>query len=178
MARRVRLWAGLLLGLLLAAALLSPDVRWQAWGRLRREAFYEGRPTTYWGYVVGAYLVERPPMTTRSATPLDSFKRLSGLGIPRYVQEDPDPFHEYDGAAVPVLAQLLRDPSPALRIYAGGKLGRLGPGAKGAVPALVELLHDASAERDGEGFRLNVRPTVAWALRAIDPQAAAEAGVP
>jgi hypothetical protein len=35
MARRHLLCAALLLGVVLAGSLLSPDVRWQAWGRLR-----------------------------------------------------------------------------------------------------------------------------------------------
>jgi hypothetical protein len=30
----------------LAAALLSPEVRWWLWGHLRGEAFYQGKPTS------------------------------------------------------------------------------------------------------------------------------------
>src|SRR4051812_35296657 len=48
MRRRVLLAAVALLVVFLGGALLAPDVRWAVWGRLRGEAFYRGRPTSYW----------------------------------------------------------------------------------------------------------------------------------
>src|SRR5262245_38178810 len=52
MSRRVLLRAGLLLGVVLVGSLLSPDARWWLYGHLRGEAFYRGRPTSYWRPVV------------------------------------------------------------------------------------------------------------------------------
>src|SRR5262245_58762492 len=48
MKRRWRLWLGLMLLLMLGAALLHPAVRWPLIGWLKREAFYDGMPTSYW----------------------------------------------------------------------------------------------------------------------------------
>src|SRR5690348_16162331 len=47
MSRRVLLRAVLLLVVVLAGALVLPDVRWWLYGHLRGEAMYRGKPTTY-----------------------------------------------------------------------------------------------------------------------------------
>ncbi len=71
---------------------------------------------------------------------------------------------------VPVLINALRDPNPYVRNWAVKGLGEFGPNAKLAVPALVEFLntHDDSTSD---------RSQVTNALKAIDPEAAAKAGV-
>jgi HEAT repeat protein len=99
---------------------------------------------------------------------------VSGFGQPNY--RHPDPLHDADAGAVPVLLGLLRDARPHMRRYAAGKLGAIGPAARSAVPALVELLRDEEADRDADGFDRSVRPTAAWALGRIDPEAAGAAG--
>jgi hypothetical protein len=48
MTRRWRLWLTLGLLLLLGSLALVPSVRWRVVGWVRGEAFYQGRPTTYW----------------------------------------------------------------------------------------------------------------------------------
>jgi HEAT repeat protein len=62
-------------------------------------------------------------------------------------------------AAVPALAELLRDPGAGVRRSAAVALGRIGPEAAAAVPALVELLRDPAAD---------VRLSAAAALKQID----------
>ena len=182
MSRRMLLRAGLLLGVVLVGALLSPGVRWRLWGWLHGEAFHRGRPTSYWagrmrgnqralvsedmdptGPTVRVFLaVSVPPWA-----PLENALRIRlGLGElpPGEVFLD-----EHDWArAVPVLTALLKDADPQVRVMAGSFLKLMGPEARKAVPALVGALKDDDA---------NVRAAAARALKRIDPQAAAEAGV-
>lgn len=174
--RRLLCVGGLIPGLAVGVCLLFPGVRWALWGLWRGEAFYRGWPASSWRQRVEAYLVEHRARGEVPATPLDSVKQVSGLGKPNY--RHPDPFHEADAAAVPVLIDLLRDARPPMRRYAAGKLGAIGPPARAAVPALVEVVRDEEADRDADGFGWSVRPTAAWALGRIDPGAAARAGVP
>jgi HEAT repeat protein len=62
----------------------------------------------------------------------------------------------------------LHDPRPDVRFNAVRALVQFGPKAKLAVPALVELLNDPNA---------GVRGSATDSLKAIDPEAAAKAGV-
>lgn len=48
MKRRWRLWLGLTLVLFLGSSLLHPAVHWRLIGWARGEAFYQGRPTSWW----------------------------------------------------------------------------------------------------------------------------------
>jgi len=63
-------------------------------------------------------------------------------------------------AAVPVVTEALRDPSPRVRLAAAVALGDIGPGAKAALPDLVHSLVDS---------REPVRKASAEALGKIDP---------
>jgi HEAT repeat protein len=65
-------------------------------------------------------------------------------------------------AAVPALAEALRDTNPEVRRETAHVLQRMGPEAKGAVPALAEAL--GSSER-------SLRESAAAALRAMGPEA-------
>jgi HEAT repeat protein len=71
-----------------------------------------------------------------------------------------------------LLINALHDPSPVVQINALVALANFGPNAKLAVPALVEFLnaHDDATSR-------SLRSLTANALKAIDPEAAAKAGV-
>ena len=74
--------------------------------------------------------------------------------------------------AVPALTKVLRESkNPLARERAAYALGGMGPRAKGAVPALREAVHDPAEEQ-------SVRERAFWALKAIDPNAAAEKPVP
>ena len=76
--------------------------------------------------------------------------------------------HTEDDVAVPALTKALHDPNGSVRFVACGSLSQLGEGAKHAVPVLVETLGDPVRD---------VQHRAADALRAIDPEAAAKAGV-
>ena len=49
---------------------------------------------------------------------------------------------QFGPAAVPALAELLKDKNESVRRVAGWSLGRIGPEAKAAIPALTEMLKD------------------------------------
>jgi hypothetical protein len=180
MSRRLLLRAVLLV-VVLAGALALPGVRWPLWGWLRGEAFYKGRPTSYWSRQIQDYARQadfynrhRPPSMQPEgvnvpATPVDSLRCVCGLSY--HVAPLPYPFEAKGPAATPALTELLRDGDPYVRRYAADCLGDLGPVAKPAVPALLALYRD-------EGLPGSVRDTAAQALKQIDPQAAAEARVP
>ena len=139
MSRRVQLRAIVLLGVVLAGSLLSPDVRWWVCGRLRGEAFYRGKPTSYWrGRVLawndlGFYppandlIVRRPPWWA------DCLPWRSGRAASLAEEE---PFPENDPAAVPVLVELLRDRDADVRADAAEALKRINPlaAAEAGVP--------------------------------------------
>jgi WD40 repeat protein len=74
-----------------------------------------------------------------------------------------------DPAAVPVLLSLLRDEDFRVRRVAAASLGRVGPPAREAVPALLE-----AADRDDDAF---LRGIARLAALAIDKEAAERAGV-
>ena len=186
MSRRRLLRAVLLLGVVLAGALLAlPGVRWPLWGRLRGESFYRGRPTSYWRRLILDY----PGQATLDhrqipedmqlgwdcapATPVDSLRRVCGL--PYQLARLPYPFEENVPEAIPVLTELLRDGNPGVRLYAAGCLGDIGPAAKPAVPALLAALGDHEM---GDSFHWQVSDSAAQALKQVDPEAASEAGVP
>jgi len=71
-------------------------------------------------------------------------------------------------AAIPEIAQLVKDPDPIVRFVAVESLGRFGPHAKSAVPVVREALRD--------GYR-PVREVARDVLKQIDPEAAAEEGI-
>jgi hypothetical protein len=185
MSRRWLLRAGVLLGVVLAGALALSDVRWQAWGRLRGEAFYRGRPTSYWRRQVLDYpgqetLYNRylppsmqPGYAYALATPVDSLRRV--FHLPYHLAPLRYPFEEKMSAATPVLTELPRDGDPYVRRYATDCPGDIGPAAKPAVPALLAALGDHEVGAIPKG---RVSGSAAIALKKIDPQAAAEAGVP
>jgi hypothetical protein len=128
-----------LVGVVLAGSLLSPDVRWWLYGHLRGEAFYKGRPTSYWRGRVTAWndLGFYPPAVSLV------------VRRPRWWADWP-PW--CSGRAAPLLeAEPFPGDDPA------------------SIPVLVELLRDGDAQ---------VRADAAEALKRIDPQVAAEVGVP
>jgi HEAT repeat protein len=69
------------------------------------------------------------------------------------------------GPRLQKLIRRLKSPHDVKRIHAGLLLGRMGPEAKEAVPALLELLHEQSAQN---------RKLAAWTLGYIG-QGAVEA---
>jgi HEAT repeat protein len=89
--------------------------------------------------------------------------RVSAAGALWRVTDDPK-------EALPVLLALLKEGDPLyVRAHAASKLGMMGPRARAAVPALLE------AYRSGDA---NLRGAAGFALKIIDRDAAARAGVP
>ena len=176
--------AGAVLGLVAVAGLLAPGVRCRLWGLWQREAFYRGRPTSYWRRQIldypndmAAYERTLPPSwravpAYAPASPVDEVRKVCGVYY-RY-ERVPFPFEGNSPAAVPLLIELLRDSDPVVRRYAADCLGDLGPAAAPAVPALLRALGD---EEQG-GMVITVGGAAAYALQKIDPEAAARAGVP
>ena len=76
--------------------------------------------------------------------------------------------HAEPRLAVPTLIESLHDPDVFVRTHAAASLGEFGTNAKPAVDPLVELLSETNQD---------ARNAVSKALRAIDPEAAARAGV-
>jgi HEAT repeat protein len=103
------------------------------------------------------------PSLLRWATNADVIVRCGAICLLGAIHAEPD-------RVVPVLMNALHDTNANVRYYAGMAVAHeeFGPAARLAVPALVELLNDPNEiER---GLATN-------ALKAIDPAAAAKAGV-
>jgi len=133
MSRRVLLRAVLLLVVVLAGALALPDLRWWVYGRLRGEAMYRGKPTSYWREVIHAW----PGPQCGPVTLPDRVKKA--VGLPYQLGPLPEPLEGSSLAAVPVLVELLNDGDDHDRYYAAYLLGR-GSGAPADLPAVVEVV--------------------------------------
>jgi HEAT repeat protein len=85
--------------------------------------------------------------------------------------------------SVPTLIALLKDKEPEARGWAAICLAIVGPAAKDAVPTLLPLLQDnreiesPAAFFNGGNVKVKISQVAAEALKAIDPEAAKEAGV-
>jgi hypothetical protein len=112
---------------------------------------------------IGPSAKEAAPDFLRWATNADRDVRFCAIAALGKTGNEPDP-------AVPVLVNTLHDPQPLFRFGALLVLRDFGPNAKLAVPALLEFLnrHDDY---------MNNRELAADVLKAIDPEAAAKAGV-
>jgi HEAT repeat protein len=115
----------------------------------------------------------------RQATVADTAARALQRIDPDALKEaaDPDdlPWATDNAAAVPVLVQLLDDPSDNVRGWSAWALGRAGPVAREAIPALCRL-------RTDRGLFLTIKCSVgmatAQALCKIDPDAFKDADRP
>jgi HEAT repeat protein len=110
--------------------------------------------------LIGSSAKEAVPSLMRWATNTDSQVRQNAVWALGKIRSEPD-------RVLPVLIGTLHAPDSAVQICGVMALEEFGPDAKRAVPALVELLNDPS---------LDLR-NVTNAIKAIDPEAAAKAGV-
>jgi HEAT repeat protein len=110
------------------------------------EPTFEGRPASYW------------------VTQLKSKDGITRSRAVFYVSSS-----RYAVSSVPDFIIMLNDDHPVARYEAIGALIRLGPAAKAAVPALLELV------KKDDNWRIRSRATEA--LKTIDPDAAAKAGL-
>jgi hypothetical protein len=85
--------------------------------------------------------------------------------------------HSEPGTVVPVLVQALRDPCDSVRYSAVGALLAFGTNARPAVPALIELIPRERERTITPGQHLIIYAWAEHALKQIDPEAAAKAGV-
>ena len=86
-----------------------------------------------------------------------------------WVSENPDKQLNLPPEAALVLGDALKDKNGAVRYYSLAVLQHMGPKAKEAVPAILEMLNDPHS--DDRGYAAKV-------LWKIDPEAAAKAGQP
>jgi HEAT repeat protein len=117
MNKRQLAWSSVILAISLALVLAFPRTRFWLHGRLRGEAFYQGRPTSYW---ISA--LNKEPFL--GSPPRDVGKALAGGGR----------------AAVPVLAEMLRQSDHRVHQQALLTLTVIGSEAEEARPALEEFL--------------------------------------
>src|SRR5438132_6546729 len=136
----------LLIIVALAAAWRFPATIYVPLGVLRHEAFYDGKPTSYW---VRAF--KREPFLGQTVSSGDIGKAL----------------REGRAAAVPVLCEIVKNPDADLRSDALFALAAMGPEAKAAEPALAEAVTN---ETQSTRFVLASRT-----LGKLDPAAATEA---
>ena len=107
------------------------------------------------------------PTAAPKATPIlldgltNGYLRRTALSVIGEIHGQPEVF-------VPALINALNDSDPTARATAIRALGKYGPAAEPAVPALAGLLNDADPYISSEATN---------ALKAIDPVAAAKAGV-
>jgi HEAT repeat protein len=144
---RKRWLVGLLVVLACALALILvfPATVYVPLGKLRHEAFFDGKPTSYWvrAFRQEGFLVHPPPSGDVGKT-----------------------LREGGAAAVPVLREIAAYPDQNLRSEALGVLALLGPDARDATP---ELAAAVKAEDNSSRFMLACE-----ALAGVDPATAAE----
>src|SRR5262249_14427422 len=112
------------------------------------------------------------PEAQRTAIPI--FVRVAGSSdaaerdVATWALFSVDAEHANQRLVVPALVNALADTNFVIRLLAATCLGDFGANAQPAVPVLVRLLNDPTSR---------VRPDATNALRKIDPEAAARAGV-
>jgi hypothetical protein len=136
--------------------MLSPPVYWRVVGTLRGEAFWNGRPTSYyragiyaWGDFCIATSNGRTDGRTWQWTSAEMrraewtfrweewVRRHLGNPVANAVWPPPEsPFKGIDSGAVPVLVELTGDPDESVQIAALAELRRLHHQASAALPAV------------------------------------------
>src|SRR5579862_4720093 len=127
----------LLLLLLLGSLLLVPSVRWPVYGWLRGEAFYQGKPTSYWSQKIRILGEAWRSGNSASPSPLaDRFHSIFQSGD-IYTEEQEAVALFKDPSALPVLLALLKDESPVVRSAGVYLLDKTGLPADTMVPVLL-----------------------------------------
>jgi hypothetical protein len=153
--KRLLLRTAVLLAAVALASLLIPDVRWPLRGWVRGESFFRGRPTSYWSREVKDWMASQdwgciPPPRLHTLPEVLGYDRTDWLerrlGIPPRVGADAPCLWEGDRKAVPVLVELLKDKDTSVAAKAASGLGRIGPEARGTVPALIKVLVATGAD--------------------------------
>ena len=138
MNRRWRLWLGFAL---LVAPLFLPAVQWRLIGWVRAEAFYQGRPTSYWDRELRQGTMLRGVGCGERCVPFMTFQPPEPTLLEKWLKQyldwdvDPGPSLDADSEAIPVLLALLTSDHEIVRILAMEKLGKVGPEALAPFPA-------------------------------------------
>ncbi|OAI48350.1 hypothetical protein AYO44_07185 [Planctomycetaceae bacterium SCGC AG-212-F19] len=124
MKRRWRLLTGLALVLFVGASVLHPAVHWRIIGWAKGEAFYQGRPSSYWRNEIRKTAVYRAVFMDHRFIPdpkpdwaPELFRPLWGESFPDYELCQLDMLRQKAG--IPVLVDLCSDPDPRIRDLAG-----------------------------------------------------------
>ena len=162
--RRWRLWLLLVLLLVVGGLLLVPQVRWPVYGWLRGEAFYQRMPTSYWRNEITRpnYDIEEQSWTDRLTDLVGVARNDGSLVIPTELLND-------DPTVIPVLIELLKSGDSEVQFIACLVLTHIHVEDNVAV---VPALREAAMSSDEW-----VRTAATQALKAIDPEAAAKAGI-
>lgn len=192
MLSKKRLWIAIVLVIILLS-LLFPPVYWRAIGYIRGEAFYKGRPTSYWHIELKEW-DEGPPPPSWQHDFLARFGITSTQARPSILVQDdwtgellysvrrygnfpytdlPPPevlarLLADQEEALPVLVELLKDEDEDVKLWAIVTVSRLGSDAESAITPLKRLLKDKSPK---------VRRAAGLALKRIDPVEAVQAGI-
>jgi HEAT repeat protein len=167
--RRWRPWIPLAV-LVIVGLLLIPAVHWRLIGWAKGEAFYQGRPTSWWERAV----VRWQKNVRREAVP-SILQDTDPETIPVHIELSQSSNYNVRSQAtvslrgafeprraVSILIRVLDDKRPDIRETAAQALGNMGDKAREAIPALKARLKD-----DNEA----VRKKAAEALQMIDPTA-------
>jgi HEAT repeat protein len=143
--KRWLLWILIVITCAVALAWRFPATIYKPLGLLRHEAFFDGKPTTYW---------------------VRALKQEGFLGHPPPEGDVGKTLREGGSAAVPVLREIAASPDESLRAEALRALALIGPEAKDATAMLTETIKN---EDNSSRFML-----ASEALAKVDPSAAAE----
>jgi hypothetical protein len=126
--------------LALAVTISLPAPRWRMIGWWRGEAFYRGRPTSYY-----RPLCPRDSLPTFNCFGFDHqdnwpwVRKVLGDRVAGWLVEEENPLLDCGPDAVPVLVALLKDPDWDVRYAAVWHLWTIQPPAIDALPALRQL---------------------------------------
>ncbi len=174
MRKHVRLWPVLVV--LTAVILATPGVHWRLIGLAKREAFYQGRPTSYWEREVKfryTHCIGTSDYSTLDWTVSPSWweTKLVETGIKStYDPSGRPPLLNGDEASVPVLEELLQSDDMFCFMFAFEGLVKCHRLSDDAV--VVPVLLRACANPDQE-----VRSSAYWVLQLHYPDAAKRAGI-
>jgi len=180
MTKRRLLWTGALGALLLGIFLAFPTPRLVLIGWLRGDSFYQGRPTSY--FIWDLQRVNISPVSCPNGVGNDTERIVDfSFGchttfwedfLERYFDVMSQPTFasiillQGDPAATPVLMELLASENYQFRLVAALGLSAIGPPAKAAVPALLQMAQESDYPSHS---------CARMALWKIDPQAFFEA---
>lgn len=122
-----------------ASVFFHPAVYWPVTGWVRGEAFYDGRPTSYWSHAIRRWGNDSAALSWMDKTRVGvGLSRCEAVPRPVVIGDHFDPFDPFlrypataniphlptgvDRAAMPVLVELLRDQKEAVRLQAAAAL--------------------------------------------------------